>query len=344
MLNEPHSFDEGPSDEVYSEVMLKAIDAIRDITPERLIFVDTLDGLNHIPVRGLINAQVVQTIHPYILRDGTTQWPVYTIKNFMHRENGVLTLNGTFSAGTKLTVNITAVHGNSIFNIEADGKTIASMNLGTEAVGENGCNYIGDEGTGGEFRNYEGILFFGELTDNCRQIKLVQNGGWWYNLNSIVLESDNYEIVFTANDMVISDETVPTLIIDENGGVSAEKESTFAVQSREWIESYFEMFQDFTKETGTLFMVQEFGFNDTIDYQASLAAADDLLSVMDEYDIPWCSWTDGFGPVVDYRAYQFNQLLGWEPSFKKESAEYQMISENWMIDTGLMEVYQKYMK
>lgn len=344
LLNEPHSFDGGPSDEVYSEIMLRAIHEIRNTTPDRLIFVDMLGGLDHVPVQGLANAQVVQTVHSYILRDGTSQWPVYTINSFMHIDNGVLTLNGTFAAGTKITIDIASVHGNSTFHIEADEKSIASMNLGTDAAGENGCVYIGEEGTDGEYRDYEGVFFVGELTEDCNRIELVQQNGCWYNVNSVMIETDKYNVILNANNMVVSDETVPVLIIDEKGGVAAEKEGTMVAQSRDWLESYFENFQNFKNETGSLIMVQEFGFNETIDHQTSLAAADDLLSVLDEYDIPWCSWTDGFGPLIDRRAEEWNLLWEWGHSLKKEGAEYQMVSENWMIDTALMEVYQKYMK
>jgi 2-aminoadipate transaminase len=54
--------------------------------------------------------------------------------------------------------------------------------------------------------------------------------------------------------------------------------------------------------------------------------------------------TDGFGPLMDNRSQEFNRLLGWGPNYIKEGAEYQMVSENWMADTGMMEVFQKHMK
>lgn len=343
LLNEPHGEDDELSDASYSEIMLRAIDAIREATPERLIFVDTLGVTRGIPVQGLVDAEIVQTVHPYFLTDGTSQWPVYTIKGFIHRNNGVLTLNGTFPAGTKIMANIVSVHGRSTFCMEAGGKAVASIELGTEVVGENGCQYIGEEGTGGEFRNYDGISFAAELTEDCKQIKLVQKDGWWYNLNSITVETDTNSITIRANNSVVSDETVPVLTIDESGNISAKKEGTLVFQSREWLESVFQSYREFTEETGTLIMVQEFGFNETIDYQATLAAADDFLSVLDEYDVPWCCWCSGFGPVVDQREIQWGELFPWHESMKKDGAEYKMVSENYMIDTGLMEVFQKYM-
>ena len=343
LLNEPHSYDEGPSDEVYSEVMLMAIDAIREVTPERLIFADMFGFVRGIPVQGLADAQIVQTVHAYFLTDGTAQWPVYSMKGFIHRNNGVLTLNGEFPAGTVITANIVSVHGSSSFCLTADGKAVANMELGTEAIGENGCIYIGEEGSGGEFRDYEGVILSGVLAEGCRQIQLIQKDGWWYNLNSITVVTDTYSITIRANNSVVSDETVPILTIDESGNISAKKDGTLVSQSREWIESVFQSYREFTEETGTLVMVQEFGFNETIDYQATLAAADDFLSVLDEYDVPWCCWCSGFGPVVDQRECQWGELFPWYDPMKRDGAEYKMVSENYMIDTGLMEVFQKYM-
>ena len=343
LLNEPHSMDGGPSDAVYSEIMLKAIDAIREITPERLIFADMLGVVQGVPVQGLSNAQIVQTVHPYFLKDGTTQWPANVINGFVHRNNGVLTLNGQFPAGTVVEASIGAVHGDTMFHIKADGQSISQLHIGTESVGENGCTYIGEQGTGGEFRNYEDVVLSAELTNACSQIQLIQEDGWWYNVDKLIVNTDSYSVVIMANQSVVTDETAPIITIDEFGNVSAKKPETVCVQSRQWLEDVFESYRKFTEETGTLVMVQEFGFNETIDYQATLAAADDFLSILDAYNIPWCSWTSNFGPVLDNRDHQWSNTF-WNWSLVREGANYKMASDNWMIDTGLMEVYQKYMK
>jgi len=345
LLNEPHDMNEGPSDKVYSEIMLRAIDAIRETSPERLIFADMLGAFWGTPVQGLANAQVVQTIHPYFLQDGTEQWSAPIINGAIQRQNGVLTLNGDFPAGTKITAAIETVCGGSTFHIEADGTSVASMELGTEAPGESGCIRIREEGTPYEVRDYDNASFAGELATDCQQIKLVQKGGWWYHLKSITIETGAYTVSIVANRRMLPNQTVPTLTIDQSGNVSAKEEGTLIVQPREWIESAFRSYREFTEETGTPIMVQEFGFNDTIDYQATLAAADDLLSVLDAYDVPWCSWYGNYGPVLDVREYQYSELFpGYPSGGMREGAEYKPVSENYMIDTGLMEVFQKYMK
>ena len=65
--------------------------------------------------------------------------------------------------------------------------------------------------------------------------------------------------------------------------------------------------------------------------------------VLDAYDIPWCSWYGNFGPVLDKRDDAWYALWPWGWQSKRVGAEYKMVSDNWMIDTGLMKVYQKYM-
>ena len=64
--------------------------------------------------------------------------------------------------------------------------------------------------------------------------------------------------------------------------------------------------------------------------------------MLEGYDIPWCSWYGNFGPLMDERDYQWSmEFEGY--SLKKEGAEYEMVSQNLMLDTGMMEVFRKYM-
>lgn len=343
LLNEPRGADGELPDEVYSAVMRKAIDAIRSVTPDRLIFIDTPASLDGVQVKGLADAQIVQTLHPYFLGDGTTQWPIFMINLFVHKDNGVLTLKGDFPAGTKIAAKLESVQGDSTFCLNADGKTVASIAAGTEAIGENGCHSIYEEGTEGEYRQYDGIMLECELPEACRQIQLVQEGGCWYDIRNLSVETDAYTVKVNSDFGVAPDETVPTLLIDENGGLSAEKDGTLILRTREWLEDLLRPYRELTEQTGTLVMVQEFGFNETIDYQATLAAAEDFLSVLDEYGIPWCSWYGNFGPVMDHRECEW-AIMWQEDTALRRGAQYQLVSENWMIDVGLMEVYQRHMK
>lgn len=341
LLNEPHDPEGGPSDDVYSEIMLRAIHAIREVSPERLIFVDMLGSVWGSPVQGLADAQVVQTIHPYFMKDGDT-WPAYVMNGFVHIDNGTLTLTGDFPAGTTVTADINSAHGKSEFSWQADGKTISAMTLGCEAVGENGCVAIDEAGTDGEYRMYEGTSFTGTLPNACSRIALIQENGCWYGLNSLSIQTPDFSIVITADSEAVPDETVPTLSVSASGEVLAQNGDTLICKSREWLESKFASYQEFTEETGTPIMVQEFGFNETIDNQTALSAMDDFLSVLEAYHIPWCSWHSYFGPLADSREIQWREKV-WNIPAVRDGGNYKMVSEHWQIDIGLMEVYQKYM-
>ena len=61
LLNEPHGNPENElTDELYSSVMQEAIDAVRAVSPDRLIIVSTLGVSWGAPVRGLADAEVAQ--------------------------------------------------------------------------------------------------------------------------------------------------------------------------------------------------------------------------------------------------------------------------------------------
>jgi len=178
LLNESHSADgEELTDETYSTLMSRAIDAIRESSPDRLIFVDMLDVPMGTPVSGLADAQVVQSAHLYFLPDGTQSWPCYFINGFVHRDAGTLSLRENSPAGTKLSFIFDSVHLNSRFTVIAGGKSAASLSLGEEAVGENGCVEIGEAGTEGEWRRYDGAALTVTLSEDCSAVEPRQEGG-----------------------------------------------------------------------------------------------------------------------------------------------------------------------
>ncbi len=274
LLNEPHPADgEELTDEAYSALMRRAIDAVRESSPDRLIFVDMLDIPMGTPVYGLADAQVVQSAHLYFLPDGTQSWPCYFINGFIHRDAGTLSLQGDFPAGTELSFLFDSVHLNSRFTVIAGGKTAASLSLGGEAAGENGCLEIGEAGTEGEWRRCDGAELAVTLPEDCTAVELRQEGGGWYQMRSFTVKTDAYTARFAADAALAPDEGVPALTLDGDGTASAEKEETLAGPSTV-LEERCRSYQTFTQETGTPVMVQEFGFNNTLPHPVVLDAAE----------------------------------------------------------------------
>ena len=342
LLNEPHDREE-LTDAVYSKVMKKAIHAIRDISAERLIFVDMLGVVDGIPVYGLTDEHIVQTIHPYYLANGAQEWPVYMISGFIHRNNGEFQLKGSFQNGDRLSLEFSGVHAASSFTAYVDGVPVAEYRLGTEQVGENYCTGIGEEGTGGEFRSYEGAVWDITLPENCAELTITQENGWWYQLENLLLETGEFSIHVTVNNRLVSGDEVPSLVVDADGTLRTENKETLRAQSREWLEEFIQKYLDFTAETGVLVMVQEFGYDPSNGYRATLNSADNFLTVLQANGIPWCSWSSSLGPILDKREVTWNQLVFSNDSLLRKEAKYTNSSENWLLDMGLLEVFQKHM-
>lgn len=342
LLNEPHPMTgEELTDELYSSVMLKAIEAIRESTPDRLIFADMLEYTKCVPVYGLADAQIVEAVHTYFLTDGTSQWPTYLINGAINIEGGTLQMKGSFPAGSEIEIGISNVQGNSDFTVFADGESIGEFHLGDEALWENGCQFIAEEGTENEWREYLNQYWTLTLPDYCSELEIRQEGGKWYQLSYINLSTGNWETQITANPEIVTDYQHPLLTFDETGAVTADKKERLIIQDREWMEEKIRSIADFREETKTLVMVQEFGYNFTIPSDTACAVAEDFLSLLDEYDIPWACWCDCMGPVISAQEHEWRITeVGETP---REGATYEPFMENWLVQKELMEVFGRHM-
>ena len=338
LINEPRG-PESLSDEDYSSLMKKAISAIREYSPDRLIFADALGVAQGIPVEGLADAQVAQAIHPYFLPDGASQWPTTIINGFIHRNHGVLTLAGDFPAGTSIDIDM--VHQASTMRWLADGKETESLEIGTEAVGEGGCIDIGDPGTGGESRAYENRTWTVQLPEPARRLQLIQEEGWWYSLNGIAVETSAGVTTIMAQHDFVPSEKVPGLTIQSDGTVTAADPDTLFCLDRDALADRFAQYTAFRDRTGVEIMVQEFGFDASIPRETARPAADALLSVLDEAGIPWCSFCSQWGLWVSKSEELVYSVQG-NPSPIRPDGHYQDLGD-WYYDTDMAEIYHKYM-
>ncbi len=344
LLNEPHTADELDS-ALYADVMCPAIEAIRAANPERIIFADVIDFINGTPVYELVDTGVAQAWHPYILEDDLRNWPDNFINGFVHKDNGTLTLSGEFPAGTTFQFRIAMFHSVGELLLIADGKEVGSFSIGGEAVGENSCQSIGEEGTGGEFRSYDGLTLEAELSASASRVELRLNGdSWWYMIDAINVETDKQTYSITGSNRWVTSDVVPALTLHDDGTVSAQDEETYLYSDREHLLQKFKALAQFREETGIQIMAQEFGFRSTIPQDATLAATEDMLSVMDELSIPWCCWCEDFAPLMDGREIEYLLNRGWNPiDCRREGSVYIPISENWVANEELLKIYHKYM-
>ena len=350
LLNEPHpGLDEELTDTVYTKVMMSAINAIREVTPDRLIFTDFLGMIGGHPVEGLADAQVAQAAHPYFLNKRTQTWPCYAINGFVHKNNGDLTLKGSFKKNTEVTVEMLYLATPAELTVFADDKELSVIRFGDENLGENGCIEINDEGTKLEWRRYSGRTTSIILPEDCGEIRLVLSGdSYWYYLQSITIG----DVYIVGNDYYISDtDNSPILTISANGMVSAEVPSTLKLLDIQTLREQFASYKAFTDRTGEAIMVQEMGFHSSIPAKASLKATKDLLDVLKHYEIPWCAWCDNMGPIMDSKWAEANGLIfnnsgglyGEESVYRKGSV-YESYVGRFVADRELMELYSKYIK
>ncbi len=340
LINEPRGA-QPLTDEVYSSLMKRAIAAIREHSPDRLIFADALEVTRGVPVEGLADARVAQSIHPYFLPDGASQWPALFINGFIHRDNGVLTLNGDFPAGTTVTVDVDSAHAVSTMRWLADGREIDSMGLGGEEWGQDGCVSIEDPGTGGEFRVYEGRTWTVELAQAAHCLRLIQEEGCWYAVRGITVETSDGHVCLSAQHDFVPNETVPELTFQSDGTVSAADPDTLFRMDRDTLAERFTEYTAFRERTGVAIMVQEFGFNASIPRETARSAADALLGVLEEAHIPWCSFCSQFGLWVSKQEVLVHTVTG-DATPLRPDGNYQDLGD-WYYDTDMAEIYQTYM-
>lgn len=343
LLNEPHGGEEELTDELYSQVMLQAIDVIQEVSPDRLIFVDMLNVGFSDPVYGLVDAGVVQTIHPYFLEDGAEIYPQYTINGFVHKDNGELEISGNFPEGTQISFEIETVHLECHLQLIADGTVVSEYLLGGDTVGENGCINAGELGTGGDWFSYENAVWNTTLTEAAESLVIhLEGDSCWYQLNAVSVETPDYSVTITASNRIVTEETVPRITVSPDGTVDSQEAGTLVKLDRDSLNELLEKYQTFTSETGVSVMVQEFGFNSGIPVSVALEASDDFLNALTEHEIPWCSWYGDFGILLDARDVEFTRLNGYE--MLRDDYTYEEQGEHWLLNTKLWEIYAPYMK
>ncbi|HIT34088.1 MAG TPA: hypothetical protein IAC31_05625, partial [Candidatus Faecousia intestinigallinarum] len=99
----------------------------------------------------------------------------------------------------------------------------------------------------------------------------------------------------------------------------------------------------FRDETGIQVMAQEFGFKYTVPQAATLAATEDFLRAMEQLKLPWCCWCEDFAPLMDGREIDYILNINWKKiDLRREGSEYVSVSENWVANRDLMEIYHRY--
>ncbi len=343
LMNEPTN---NISEEQYVSLMRKAISAIREYTLDRLIFVDMLNT-GRDPVYALAQDRVAQSCHFYEPQAmtagmGNGSWPMYNCGGFIEREDGFcgVRLTGNFPAGTSVKFAINSIHKSGKLIIAADEKKIFEYEFGKDTPGENGCIGVYEEGTGGEYRDYD-LSHIAVLPEDTSKVEIYAEGDcYWFGLKAlqVVIGEKKYSFqpldvsTFLPEGTTLEDSKNPNIVFNEDGSVSNEGDLFFSVVDKNYMNDRFAEYRAFTEETGVEVMLQEFGVWYEADYEETLAWFDDLLSTVNENDLNWCGW-DYFG------VYSFYAVNDYE---MREGATYEPFS-NGHIATELYEVFKSHL-
>lgn len=341
LLNEPHGELE---ETTYVALMKKTIEAIREFTPDRLIFADMLDAATT-PVYGLVETGVAQSFHSYIQglsnsNEGNSEfelknsWPVYVINGFVHKSFAPFTIFGEFKAGTTLIMRIDGFHKDGNILVKGDDQILGSFIFGTEQVGEGYCTEINDQGTDGEWRSYNGAGLKVTLDKDVKKLSIHTSGNnaWFFIQGISIQQADTNQLFIANNRLVEKDNTGVVIHLNEDGTVTADDPETLTIMDENSLINQMQKYSDFSKETGIQVMAQEFGIERSTNYELTLKVLDAQLSAFEHHGFNWCMWSG-----------QFN-FLAENDSQKRIGATYEQLGENRWLATEMVDVLHNHMK
>ncbi len=342
LLNEPHNLEFNLENDQYAAVMLPAIDAIKAVSPERLIFVDMVDHVKGNPIEELAEAEVAQAVHPYVTQRGENYWPVYFFDGALGSGRDI-SVHGDFIKGTEVTLRINQCKKDSVVEIYGNNILIEEWKI-SEGIEYDG-DYMSYTDAGTENESWDFTFAVKEVTvyipEDCTEIRIAQAGeNMWTQLK--FLRVDQCELFTDTNVFKGKGDPVDITITDDNTIVSKYPGAVYTLD-KEGLKDMISVWDEFTKRTGVKIMIQEFGATPSTGYQAILDYTDDFLSALEEYDIPWCTWSENVGPIMSKKFAYTHERFTSEGIYR-EGANYITEKDHYLVDEGLMEVFSKHMK
>ena len=327
LVNEPSDVEE----EVYVSVMNKAIKAIHNITPNRVIFVDGLGYAMGLLLSLKDEPNIAQAIHsyqPFQLThykaswvNGSTdwpvpQWPMLSVSNFLYGTwksefKSPLVIQGNFESGTEIIVNVQQVSIESTLSIKAGTKSVLSKKF---VCGPTlGTDFTKIVETQWGYQNISNKDFSVILSEGATSISFENSAGDWMTLNSISIK--NGDVVHTFN---LSDNTwgkkQGTYKMDENGALKNTDGSDLLP-----FKEYRDVVEIATQNNIPI-MVQEFGVHNQTPHKVAVDFLADLSAFFRENNLGWALWnfTGSFGIMnssrtdcnyIPYQGYYLDQEM-----------------------------------
>jgi aryl-phospho-beta-D-glucosidase BglC (GH1 family) len=309
LINEPSNV----TTDVYTAVMLKAIQGIHQVSPERIVFVDAVNNSLVIALKDEPN--VAQSIHCYDPGSLTHYkaewvngadtwavpiWPMQWISNSLYGPwksewKSPLIFEGNFASGTEIIVNVHQVSMESTLTVKAGIKTI--MNKRFYCTKDLGTDFtvIVDKGWG--FQNISDKDYSATLTEPVTKISFENTAGDWMTINSISIRQGT-----TIKKYTLSNNTwgikQSSYKIDQAGTIwTLDGNDVFPFDS-------YRKNLAIAKENQIPFMVQEFGVYNKTPHDITIGFLTDLSKFFHDNNIGWALWnfSGSFGIINSDRA------------------------------------------
>ncbi len=326
LFNEPWGLTLDDED-IYVNAVRSVLSAIRKESPDRLIFVDGLDG-SHIPIYSLVEDKVAQAFHIYdpdhfiygsaaaggfcSSKDAwyvNKIWPLPYVNGWLRDPFMYIKLQGDFPKGTKLELLVSNNFAKGTIKLLADDINVTSVSI-QENESKNGKVYS-----------------MGELKNKVSELKLQWDGLDGVQIEGIALiypEKSKTGVRYLGNDgtdkvlynKIVTIGCIPygtngnsTIIIAADGTYTNPSQQELAYDAS-YLASRLDPWIEFSKKTGVGIMLQEWGVNEYHSKKSTLAYIKDMLSLLKENNIAWNLWSDTWQyldtnrPDVKYEAYR----------------------------------------
>jgi aryl-phospho-beta-D-glucosidase BglC (GH1 family) len=304
LINEPSNVTEA----AYLLVMRKAIGVIHSITPERIIFIDGHHYATRIILALKDEPNIAQAIHsydPFQLThykaswvNGSSDWPVpfwpmlrvstYLYGPWKSDLKSALVLQGNFSKGTKITVNVRQVSTESTLRIKAGSKIIYSKKFVCSAdPGEDFTQVVQNQWG---YQNISNKDYSVIMNESAESISFENASGDWMTINSISLQYEDKTLTYHLSDYSWGQKQA-TYLIDEQGILKTpDGKNLFPFNG------YLENFE-LARANNIPVMVQEFGVHNQTPHATSVAFLTDLSQFFRTQNMGWALWnlTGSFG-------------------------------------------------
>ena len=299
---------------------------------------DDIGGPSRKPVESLKDENVAQSLHFYGDVDfannafnydsySPQSWPLPFVNGQLKNDRNSLTISGNFDKNTNVAIHLNGINGFGSIRVLANGKQIAEKTILKHTIGKDGCTDIWDlQANGG---NYD-LTLNATLSEKAQKIEISFQGedemNWyWASTDSVVLTypelsfkpvpfygaaMKNSDITYRKNkvtniicssDWRMTDSCDASTIVVDSDGIYKNPGQSRLEWNIDYMRKQIENWSEFSKANGIAVMCQEFGVNNRLNSKVGLAFLDDLLTVLDENNIPWCMWGywEGWGIFND---------------------------------------------